>query len=161
MRKVTGKKKDATNGEDDGSEIQDQESVGENGEPEDPLSGTDEQNGDADAKDGADSETADEDDLPLKEAVKKTKKGGKSKKKSGKKGKKEKKRVTIDAPEDDGTGDDSAGEADEEYEVSMCVWICGASWLLVCIQNQNQYKTYEKLCFAHYLTGDRSNPSLD
>lgn len=124
MRKVTGKKKDAVNGEDDGSEVQDQESVGENGDAEDPLSGTDEQNGDAEAKDGADSETADEDDLPLKETVKKSKKGGKAKKKAGKKSKKEKKRVTIDAPKDDDAGDDSDEEEEEEYEVSVSVCVC-------------------------------------
>lgn len=117
MRKVTGKKKDAVNGEDEGVEVPEQESDIENGEEADPLS---EQNGDADAKDG--SETVDEDDLPLKETAKKPEKGGKAKKKTAKKaGKKKGKRVTLDVPDskDDETDDGEDDEEEEEYEVRV------------------------------------------
>lgn len=119
MRKVTGKKKDSTNGEDDGIELQDQESDVENGD--DNTDADADQNGDAKGKDGDASETNDEDDddLPLKETVKKPEKGGRGRKKGGK-AKKEKKRVTLDVPEGDGDDDDD-DEPEEEYEVADIV----------------------------------------
>uniref|UniRef100_A0A336LVR4 CSON002945 protein n=1 Tax=Culicoides sonorensis TaxID=179676 RepID=A0A336LVR4_CULSO len=128
MRKVTNKKKEMENG--DNENVEKVESEEENGVEEDgdPLAttgsnGNDEHDGDAEEQENA--ETISDDDEPLKpsKASKKAaKKEKKAAKKAAKKAKKTKKRVSLNVPADkDDQEDESDNEDDEEYEVQEIV----------------------------------------
>jgi len=123
MRKVTGKKKEAQNGEDEGIDATEQEEGVENGDADaDPLSGPAE-NDDDDEADADEAKEADEqngdganddsEDEPLAKGKKTgAKKAKKAAKKAASKGR-PKKKVSLNVPEEENDDDE-----DEEYEVA-------------------------------------------